>query len=156
MAAEAARLEGDTQKSVRILEAARRDHPKDANVLNNLVYNLAQNPATVQQAVTLLPELLKAEGGGFAVYDTAAVVSLRSGDLKSASDFANKAIGLVKQGDYAWHEVYLNAAEAQIESGHYREARRSLDVIRKSPERTPAVETRVRELLDEIARHERE
>ena len=156
VAAEAARLEGDTAKSVRILEAAHRDHPKDVNVLNNLVYALAQNPATVRQAVALLPDLLKGEGAGFAVYDTAAVVALRSGDLKAAGDYANKAITLVKQGDYAWHEVYLNAAETQVESGHYREARRSLDVVRKSTERTPATETRIRELLDEIARRERE
>ncbi len=156
VAAEAARLEGDMQKSAHILETAHRDYPEDANVLNNLVYTLAQNQATIHQAVALLPKLLKAEGSGFAIYDTAAVVSLRSGDLKAASAYADKAMSLVKQGDYAWHEVYLNAAEAQIEFGHYREARRSLDVIRKSPERTPAIETRVRELLDEIARHERE
>jgi len=142
-------------KSIHILETARQDHPKDMNVLNNLVYALAQNPATVKQAVALVPELLKSNAG-FAIYDTAAVVALRSGDLKAASEYASKAIALVKQGDYDWHEVYLNAAETQLESGHYREARRDLEVVRKSPERTPSIETRVRELLDEISRRERE
>ncbi len=156
IAAEAARLEGDTAKATRILAEARKDYPKDFSILNNLVYTLAQSELTVNQAVELLPELLRLGDKGFAVYDTAAVVALRSGDLKSASDYASKAISLVKQGDYAWHEVYLNAAETQIEMGRYREARRNLDVLRKSPERSPAVETRIRELLDEVARRERE
>jgi tetratricopeptide (TPR) repeat protein len=156
IAAEAARLESNPAKAVRILEAARKDYPNDPNILNNLVYALAQNSATVGQAVALLPDLLKAGGGSFAVYDTAAVVALRSGDLKAAGDYAAKAVNLVKQGDYAWHEVYLNAAEAQIVLGRYREARQNLEIVRKSAERTPASEARARALLDEVVRRERE
>lgn len=156
IAAEAARLEGDITKALRILADARKDYPSDASILNNFVYTLAQNPATVRQASELLPELLKAGGGGFAVYDTAAIVALRSGDLKSASDYAARAVSLVKQGDYAWHEVYLNAAEAQIEGRRYREARKYLDVVRKSADRAPGIEARVRDLIDEIAHRERE
>ncbi len=156
IASEAARLEGNATKAVRVLEGARKDYPDDPNILNNLVYALAQDPATIGKAVALLPDLLKAGGGGFAVYDTAAVVALRSGDLKAAGDYAAKAVNLVKQGDYAWHEVYLNAAEAQIRLGRYREARQNLDLVRQSAERSPATETRVRALLDEILRRERE
>lgn len=156
VAAESARLEGHAEQAVRILEGACKDYPNNPNILNNLVYALAQDPATVGKAVKLLPDLLKAGEGSFAVYDTAAVVALRSGDLKAAGEYAAKAVNLVKQGDYAWHDVYLNAAEAQIGLGRYREARQNLDVVRKSTERSQATETRVRALLDEIARRERE
>jgi tetratricopeptide (TPR) repeat protein len=156
LAAEAARLEGKPTTAIRILEGARKDYPDDPNILNNLVYALAQDPATIRSAVALLPDLLKVGGGSFAVYDTAAVVSLRSGDLKAAGEYAAKAVNLVKKGDYAWHEVYLNAAETQIELGRYRDARQNLELVRKSPERSQATEARVRALLDTISRHERE
>jgi exosortase/archaeosortase family protein len=156
IASEAARLEGNAAKAIRILEAARKDYPDDPNVLNNLVYALAQSPATVGQAAALLSELLEKGGGSFAVYDTAAVVALKSGDLKAAGAYAAQAVERVKKGDYAWHEVYLNAAETQIELGRYREARQNLDVVRKSPERSQATEARVRDLLSEIVRRERD
>ena len=156
IAAEAARLEGDLKKAERILQDARKDYPADASILNNLIYTLSQDPSTVRQAADLLPELLKSGGGSFAVYDTAAVVALRTGDLKAARDYAARAVTLVKEGDYAWHEVYLNAAEAEVEAGRFREARKYLDAVRKSAGRPPAIEERVRDLLDEIVRREHE
>jgi tetratricopeptide (TPR) repeat protein len=135
---------------------ARNLYPKDINVLNNLAYTLAQSPSTIRQAVELLPDLLQEGREDFAVYDTAALVYLRSGDLKTAETFMNRALSLVKKGDYAWLEVYLNAAEAQIKLGKFKEARDSLNLIMKTPERAPSLDARARELQNEMARRERE
>jgi tetratricopeptide (TPR) repeat protein len=154
LAAESARLEGHLDRSIEILEAAYAAHPKDANVLNNLIYNLAQTPKTLPRAALLLPDLVKLGPPTFAVYDTAAMVTLRAGDLRQAEAYMGKALGMVKEGDYAWHEVYLNAAEVQMRAGHLADARAKLQAIRNSPKRSPAAEARARELLDEVVRLE--
>jgi exosortase/archaeosortase family protein len=156
MAAEAARREGNLAKAVKILQFGRVVYPEDVNLLNNLIYTLAQDPMLARDAIPLLPEFLKRVKEDFAMYDTVALVYLRAGELKQAEQYMNKALSLVKRSDYAWLEVYLNAAEAQIRLGNFKEARRSLDLIMKSPERTPQVESRARELLNELAGAERD
>ena len=156
LAAEAARREGNLPKAIKILKACRAKYPDDMNVLNNMIFTLAQDTLTVGEALGLLPELLKSKRDDFAVYDTVALVYMRSGDLAKAEEYMKKALGLVKKGDYAWLEVYLNAAEAQVRMGKYKEAKASLDLIMKSPERTPAMDSKARELQNEIAKKERE
>jgi Tfp pilus assembly protein PilF len=117
---------------------------------------LAQAPATVDQAVVLLPELVKMGRGDFAVYDTAAMVYLRAGDLRAAEENMKKALRLVKKGDYAWVEVYLNATETQMKSGQLKEAREYLNMVKKTPGRPAALDARVRDLDGELTRRERE
>jgi tetratricopeptide (TPR) repeat protein len=126
------------------------------NVLNNLIFTLAQDPLYVGEAAALLPELIKAKRDDFAIYDTAALVFMRMGDLQQAEVYMKKALTMVKKGEYAWLEVYLNAAEAQIRLGKYKDARESLSLIMKSPERSTAMDVRARELQDEMTRRERE
>ena len=156
LAAEAARREGRLDRAAKILRIGSLKYPDDVNVLNNLAYVLAQNPQTVRDALALVPALVQKGRDDFAIYDTAALVYMRSGDLVNAERYMKKALSLVRQGDYAWLEVYLNAAETRLKMGKYREAKANLDLIRKTPSRSPAVEARVREILNEIARHEQE
>jgi len=151
IAAEAARMEGRNPDAIRILSDAREKHPIDISLLNNLIYVLAQNPATVGRAKILLPELLSAGGELFAHYDTAAVVYLRAGDLQLASKYMGKALELVQQGDYAWDEVYLNAAEINSKLGRYSLARQQLDIVRSNRRRSTTVENRRREILETTA-----
>lgn len=155
MAAEAARREGDLARAVRILRSAKARYPKDQNVLNNLVYNLAQNLTTLAEAKTLLPDLIEQAHDSFAVYDTAALVYTKSGDLKLAETYMRKALKYVKSSEYAWLEVYLNAAETQMRLGSFKEARESLNLVMKTPERTHEVDARARDLQNELARRER-
>jgi hypothetical protein len=63
---------------------------------------------------------------------------------------------MVRKGEYEWLEVYLNAAETQVKLGKYKDARESLALIMKSPERTSGIEARARELQDELSRRERD
>lgn len=156
LAAESARREGNIGRAIRILKMCRDKYPDDVNVLNNLIFTLAQDPLYAGEAAALLPELLKSKRDDFAIYDTAALVFMRAGDLKRAEEYMKKALALVKRGEYAWLEVYLNAAEAQIRLGKFKEARDSLSLVMKSPERTSAMDARARELQDELTRRERE
>ena len=156
LAAESARREGNYEKAVAILRAARQRYPDDSNVLNNLAYTLAQVPSMAAQAVALLPDLLRGGRDDFAVYDTAALVYLRAGDLKAAEASMKKALSRVKKGDYGWIEVYLNAAETQIRMGKLKEAKESLGLVMKTRERTSAMDARAKELQDELVRRERE
>ncbi len=156
LAAEAARREGNIPRAIKILKDAYVRHPTDMSVLNNLIFTLAQDPMYVSEALTLLPTLLKNQNNNFAIHDTAALVYLRAGNLVEAEKHMLQALTLVKKGDYAWLEVYLNAAEAQLRMGKLREAHESLSLIFKSPERSSIIDARARALQDELSRKERE
>lgn len=156
LAAESARREGNIARSAKILRAAYVRYPSDLNVLNNLIFTLAQDPMYVSEALNMLPKLLESKREDFAIHDTAALVYLRSGNLADAEKHMQKALTLVKKGDYAWLEVYLNAAEAQLRMGKLREAQESLSLILKNPQRSSIMDARARELQDELSRRERE
>lgn len=156
LAAESARREGNIPRAVKILRSAYVRYATDMNVLNNLIFTLAQDPMYVAEAMALLPTLLDSKRDDFAIHDTAALVYMRSGNLADAEKHMKKALTLVKKGDYAWLEVYLNAAETQIRMGKLREAHESLALILKNPQRSSLMDARARELQDELSRKERE
>jgi Tfp pilus assembly protein PilF len=150
VAAEAARMEGAQRQSVGILEAAHALYPERLNVLNNLVYVLAQDRATLKRARELLPALLQAGGDSYAVLDTAAMVHLRSGDLEKARQFMDQALNRMQDGSYGALEVGLNAAEILFRSGELDAARARLEKVRKDPRCPHAVVLGARRLLREI------
>jgi tetratricopeptide (TPR) repeat protein len=110
----------------------------------------------VNEAKELLPLLIEKRRDDFAVHDTAALVYMRAGDLKNAEDHMKKALDLVKRGDYAWLEVYLNAAETQMRLGNFKEARESLALVMKTQDRSADIDARARDLQNELVRRERE
>jgi len=156
IAAEAARREGDQARAIRILQMARVRYPDDHNVLNNMIYTLAQDAGTVADAKALLPSLITKGRDDFAVNDTAALVYMRAGDLKSAEEHMRRALTYVKSGDYAWLEVYLNAAEMQMRLGKFKDARESLGIVMKTAVRSADVDAKARDLQNELTRRERE
>jgi tetratricopeptide (TPR) repeat protein len=156
LAAEAARREGNIPRAIKILQDAHTRYPTDMNVLNNLIFSLAQDPMYVSEAIPLLPSLLKNQANNFAILDTVALVYLRTGKLAEAEHHMLKALSLVKKSDYAWQEVYLNAAEIQLRLGKLREANETLSSIFKSIDRSSIIDARARALQDELVRKERE
>ncbi|MEI6972257.1 MAG: archaeosortase/exosortase family protein, partial [bacterium] len=155
MAAEAARLEGRDSEAVRILEGAYERFPDNNDVLNNYVFTLAQTTATVARAQALLSKLLARSEPSSAVYDTAAVVHLRAGNLELASDYSAKAIRFIQPQDYAADEVYLNAAETHIRLGQHEKARGELALARQNAKRSLAVDNRRRNLLSALDKESR-
>jgi len=150
IAAEAARLEGVRDRALGILETAHSMYPERVSILNNLIYNLAQDDTTVRRARELLPGLLEIGGGSYAILDTAAIVYLRSGQLERARDFMRRALDAVREGDYGSLEVKLNAAEILLRSGELSAARDQVESVRRDRSRTAVMDIRARELLGEI------
>lgn len=149
-AAEAARLEGETSQAIRMLEAAHAMYPKKVSILNNLIYNLARENATVGRAKELLPGLLEMAGESFPIMDTAALVNLRSGNLDQADRFMKRALALMQEGDYGELEALLNAAEIEFRLGRHDEALRRAELIRADPDASQVVDLAARDLMRRI------
>ena len=155
MAAEAARLEGKEGTAVGLLEAAHNMYPEKVNILNNLIYNLAQNKETVHRAKQLLPGLLEMADESFAILDTAALVHLRAGEVERAGEYMSRALGLLQEDDYGALESRLSAAEIEFRLGRTERARAHLEVIRAAPDVSELVEIESKELLQRIRATER-
>ncbi len=153
-AAEAARVEGLLSQSVEILRAARLLYPGDVAVLNNLIYYLTLSDRTLPEARELLPELVALESNSFAVYDTVAMVHLRTGDTAKAREFIDKAIATLEPGDYSALEIKLNAARILCQGGDLAGAKEMVDEVRKNVACPVHLEQQIRELLMEIRRRE--
>jgi tetratricopeptide (TPR) repeat protein len=152
LAAEAARCEGNATRSLEILETAYAMYPQKMTILNNLVYNLAMNPGTVNRAKSLLPALLAMGGESFVVYDTASVVFMQSGQLDQARVYMEKAQKLIDNQNYAAPEANLNAARILARAGDWDAARAKAEEARRNPHAPASVEVSARRLLDEIRR----
>jgi len=150
MAAEAARLEGKAGTAVGLLDAAHNMHPEKVNILNNLIYNLAQNNETLPRAKQLLPGLLELEDESFAILDTAALVHLRSGEVAQAGRYMSRALDRLQNDDYGALEFRLNAAEIEFRLGHPERALEHLEYIRSAPDVSELVEVSSKELLQKI------
>jgi exosortase/archaeosortase family protein len=154
MAAEAARLEGVLVRGVEILEAAHAMYGDRVKILNNLVYYLAQNPATLPRARELLPELLEKGKDSFVVLDTAAMVFLRSGQVQESRSYMDKALALLRSDDYAAMEVRLNSAEVAFRAGDLKRARKEALEVRKDKNLSKMLDLRARKMLDSITEAE--
>jgi exosortase/archaeosortase family protein len=151
MAAEASRLQGDTSRSIDVLEAAYTLYPRRVSLLNNLIFTLAQNPSTLPRARELLPQLLtEQEADNFAVLDTAALVHLRSGNLAEAERYMKRALEHLDDEAYGALEVRLNAAELDYRQGNFEAAEAQLRKIRSSQDLNQVVDSAARRLQDLI------
>ena len=150
LAAEAARRNSRLDKAINILEAAYALQPDQLNVLNNLVYLLAQKPETLSRAKALMPKLIPKSDESFAVMDTIAVVYLKSGDLENARKWMEKARSEIEDDSYSAPEVRLNAARIILKEGKYKEARKAIRQLQKNNSRTDYIDQEARGLLQEI------
>lgn len=156
LAAEAARQVREIDTSVRILKNAYLLHPDNFKLLNNLVYNLAQNAETIEEAKALLPKLLESGENEFIVYDTAAMVYLRSGEIAMADRYMAKALELLDDGSTEALEIRLNAAEVMFRMGEYGKAKMEIQQIRKTEGISNLLSTRTLDLLTAITKAEGE
>ncbi len=150
MAAESARLQDNLKQSIQILEAAFAVHPDRVSILNNLVYFLSQDEATLPRARQLLPRLIDKAGNNAAILDTIATVYMRSGKLDKAQNYVDQALGLLKAGEYAAPEVKLNAARVSHLRGEKETAKRLLWQVREESADNQFIDLQARRLLREI------
>ncbi|MGQ9662612.1 MAG: archaeosortase/exosortase family protein [Kiritimatiellia bacterium] len=146
LAAESARLEERLRDAITILELAHALYPNNMRVLNNLVYTLAQSPATLPRARQLLEQLLEMGKDSFEVLDTAAYICLKTGELVQARKYMEEALDKIRRGSYCEAEILVNSAEVYFRAGQYKEAMGKLDALRRISQRPDLVERRAREL----------
>lgn len=150
LAAEAARQQGEDKLAINIIDAANKLHPDNISVLNNLVYYLAMNPATVDRARRHVQELIDSGKESFEIFDTVAMVYLYSGDLKLAKEYMDKAISIVPADDPRVLEIRLNMARILYKSGELKKAKDILDEVGKNRDRSFIVDTKSKIMLKEI------
>lgn len=156
LAAESARVEGETGRSVEVLEAAREMYPGEVSVLNNLVYTLGSSEGGVSRAAEFLPRLLKAGGDRFEVQDTAASIYLRLGRLEDAQRHMEEALKRCDEKSYAAPEVHLNAAEVYLRLGKFEKAREQIGYVMRKADRSAFLGRRASELLRAVKEKEAE
>ena len=147
LAAEAQRLRGESDSNLAVLRGAYAARPDRVDILNNLVYALSDEPGMVNEAVRLLPQLIEKAREDFRVLDTIAVVYLRSGDVESAKEWAEKAIAGAPQQGYHAAEAYMNAAEIQYAAGDRKAALNLIETARKRAKLPADLDRRALKLL---------
>lgn len=150
LAAEAARIDGDSDRSIDILRAAYALYPETSVVLNNLVYGLAQDPATLDEAVSLLPALGALKDKTFHVYDTMAMVCMKNGQFNEAEKNMKKALETIDAKSYSADEVKLNSAELLLNMGAIDAAESRLNELMVDQGRSDMVDRKARKLLERI------
>ena len=158
LAAEAARLEGEYAKAIKILENGHSVYPDMPSILNNLVYTLARHGEDLQnvaRAKELLPKLIEVGGKSAQVLDTVAMVYMRTGDLVRAKEYAEKAQDLFEKDEYAALEADFNSAELIFRMGDLRGAKELLDRIGRARDRYQFVDFGIKELLKRIEEESR-
>lgn len=152
LAAEAARQEARHARAVGILRAANGLYPGNVQVLNNMVYTLAQDPGTLRDAEALVPDLLASGTPSAATLDTVASVYLKRGKMDKAEAYMAKALEKLGGSDRAAWEVNVNAAEIHYRMGRMDKAMEMLNAVLRDSLCPPATEVRARLLQDEIRR----
>lgn len=156
IAAEAARLSGASREAVGILLQAYDLYPDNIAVVNNLVYNLAQQPSTAARARQIFDERLAGlVPQPHEVLDTGALVHLRVGDLDTARRYARLALEGFEEGQSAWAEARLNLAEIHLKAGELAEARRVADEVYERRDLTAYLHNRASALRRDIRVAER-
>jgi len=152
VASETARLNGECYKAIDILTRAYTNHPEAPEILNNLIYCLAQSgdQKNVAKAKYLLPKLAMFNQKSAAMFDTAAFVYLKDGDLIAARKYMDEALRLIDENDYSTTQIKLNAAEIMFGLGKYGESSSLLKNIRKRKDVSGAVQHGVLDLTTKI------
>ncbi len=150
LAAEAARQQGENKQAISIIDATNRLHPQDISVLNNYVYYLAMNPATVDKARVYLDKLLENSEGSFEILDTVAMVYLYSGEIELARKYMDKAMALVPDDDSRVLEMRLNMARILFKAGNIKEAKGIITEVGVSSGRNFIVDKTSKVMLKEV------
>jgi Tfp pilus assembly protein PilF len=128
IAAEAARFLGNTERAKDILRRGLSKYPDDLPMLNNLVYLLAVEKRSVDQALQMLPSLLaRAPKEDLDIRDTTAVTYLRSGMLEKAEETLRRTLADVTVGSPPWFRATLHMAEIAEKRGQPAKARQLLN-----------------------------
>ena len=129
VAAEAARMIGNSERAVDILRNGLQHYPDDIPLINNLAYVLCMTPDGADDAMKLAPRLEEACGDDLAIMDTLALLYVRSGALEKGGKMAGKILTKVKGDTPQWFRAKLRLAEIAAKSGKTTDAASTLKDI---------------------------
>ncbi len=150
VAAEAARLLHDVDKSIDLLKEALKHHPEDPLLINNLAFTLAHEEAHIAEATQWLPQLASMADKRNDVLDTMSYVLLRAKRSKDAYELASQLVHRASPGSRYWVRGTRYMAEATWQEGNHPRAMRMLtDLIEGQKSMT---EEDMREITQLLAR----
>ncbi len=135
--AEAARQLGRTSRAVELLREGVARFPGDLDLLNNLIYTLAQTPEGIEEALDRIDALLEATRRSVHTLDTASTVYTRAGLLDRADRTLGDILARVEPGSRAWFRARSRSAEVELLRGKAAEAVRSLRELLNQTPRIP-------------------
>lgn len=150
-AAEAARLLGDPEQACEYLRMGLHDHPGDLALENNLAFTLVSMPASIAEAASMIPSLLKKAPDNLHVLDTACTVYLRAGQRDKASALIKRILAGESAGSVFWFRAHLHAAELELTHGSPRKAHDHIVAVTPYTKGIPDEDVlRVGSLMEEI------
>lgn len=123
IAAEAARLLDNFERSAEILREGLIHHPDDLPMRNNLAYVLALTPNGVAEAERLLPALLAESGDDPRILDTAAAVYTAAGRTGEAREIMARQLTHADLDPTLSFRVHLYEARLRAAAGEVADAR---------------------------------
>jgi len=151
-AAESAFFTGKTEEAIKILETAYQKYPGNPAILNDLIYLLAEKPATAPHAATLLPRLLKIPGTSSSptILDTAGYACLKNGKLTEAEKYLTQAMALVDNKNPQWLLISLHNAELNYFQDRLPKAQADLLMILSREKRNHELRMKALSLLMKV------
>lgn len=124
LGAEAARQMRLPDQAAALLRQGLTNFPGDLAILNNLVYTLAQESNTLQEALALVPDLARQAPKNPQVIDTLTFTWIAAGKVREAESWLTQLEAL-PPGDDGWRlHVLLERASLAALKGEREEARR--------------------------------
>ena len=121
--AEASRRAGNNQRAVDLLRRGLEKHPENAEMLNNLVFSLAQDEAGLAEARGKVDQLLNRMGDNPHALDTAAFVYMAGGEYAAAQEMIGRVQKTAASDSPLAFRSRVMQARIQLELEHPEEAR---------------------------------
>lgn len=122
LGAEASRLSGNQQRAVDLLRSATDKYPENDELYNNLVYTLAQQAESLEEAYGMLDKLLQEQGDNPHALDTVATVYMQKREFSNALPILDRIDKLVEQKSPLAFRAKVMRARIYLESERVAEA----------------------------------
>jgi|GEM_PF-1114679 len=148
IAAEASRQLGNHEHAIELLRKGQKLHPDNLEIFNNLVYTLAlcpragirnqaNGPSPQQEALEMIPELLKRGKNDMQVMDTVVTAYIQAGRYDKAKKVIATILEKSTKGTLLWFRAKWHTAYIAAKDGKAAEAQSILREILRSSRGIP-------------------
>jgi tetratricopeptide (TPR) repeat protein len=122
IASEASRLLRNYDRAADILRQGLKHNPNSAILINNLAFTLSYSPKNIDEAVSMIPQLLQLSKDNTQIKDTIATIYLRKGNLDASQKIISSILKTSDPGSPAWFKAKIHLAEIASLRGQKNEA----------------------------------